>query len=323
MRLPLCLIATLTLAAAGTSHLSAQTPPPPQETSPPVRTRPAPVKGTEGLAPRTERLTIEETTATTATTESAPAPLGFESDLYCFGYLSSRPEGFPARVVGAENLAEQIDFLDYDLLYIDGGHDRGFSVGDEFWLITPEQDVFHPVTGNSLGRFYQYRGRGRIENLEGRAATLRITSSCTDIPLGSYLKPFEPIPIPLGRKTPSAMAGDPASGKGKGHIIYTQEGLEALGQDHTVLVNLGFAEGIEPGDFLTIFRYARGRPAGREIGDVGANWVKVKETPQLRGDIPRTYLGEIAVLTVGDHWAVGRITDSYRLIEVGDEVELK
>jgi hypothetical protein len=26
---------------------------------------------------------------------------------------------------------------------------------------------------------------------------------------------------------------------------------------------------------------------------------------------------------VGDRWAIGRVSDSYRLIEVGDEVELK
>jgi hypothetical protein len=40
-------------------------------------------------------------------------------------------------------------------------------------------------------------------------------------------------------------------------------------------------------------------------------------------EVPRTYLGEVAILAVGDRWAIGRVSDSYRLIEVGDEVELK
>jgi hypothetical protein len=31
----------------------------------------------------------------------------------------------------------------------------------------------------------------------------------------------------------------------------------------------------------------------------------------------------VAILEVGDRWAIGRIIDSYRLVEVGDEVELK
>jgi len=72
-----------------------------------------------------------------------------------------------------------------------------------------------------------------------------------------------------------------------------------------------------------VFRYVQARPEGREIGAVGANWVKSKEVGLSGAEIPRTYLGEIAVLTVGDHWAVARVSDSYRLIEVGDEVELK
>lgn len=286
---------------------------------------PRPIPGAETLAPRTQSVTrIEETTTTTVSGESAPQPLGYESDIYCFGYLASRPDSFPARVVGAENIAEQIDFFDNDLVYIDGGHDRGFTPGMEYWLITPEQEVFHPVTGANLGRFYQYRGRGRVEIVQPRTSIMRVTNSCTDVPLGSYLKSFEPVPIPLGRRTPLAMVGDPPSGKVTGHIIYTPEGIEALGADHNVLINLGVAEGVEPGDFLTIYRYARGRPAGREIGEVGANWVKVKEHSQVvPSDVPRTYLGEVAILMVGDHWAIGRISDSYRLIEVGDEVELK
>ena len=45
--------------------------------------------------------------------------------------------------------------------------------------------------------------------------------------------------------------------------------------------------------------------------------------PPAGVQIPRTYLGEAAVLMVGDRWAVVRLTDSFRLIQVGDEVELK
>jgi hypothetical protein len=137
--------------------------------------------------------------------------------------------------------------------------------------------------------------------------------------MGSFLKPFEPIPIPLARKSLPARAGDPPSGKVRGRIVSTRDGIVAVGADHTVLVDLGVADGVEPGDFLTIYRYAIGREYG--IRPVGAYWVNVPPPPGVF--IPRTYLGEIGVLAVGDRWAVGRVTDSYRLIEVGDEVELK
>jgi hypothetical protein len=251
--------------------------------------------------------------------ESAPRPTGFESDLYCFGYLGGPSDSFVAQVASAQDVAEQVDFATNDLLYLSAGADKGLKPGDEYWLVTPENDVVSPVSGKSLGHFYQYRGRGVVHSIGSRSAIFRVTQSCTDIPLGAYLKKFEPIPIPLARKSPPAISGDPPSGKPQGHIVFSRDGVVALGQDIDVIVDLGVANGIEPGDFLTIYRYSSGRDYG--IEPKGTYWVNVP--PPAGVEIPRTYLGEISVLAVGDRWAIGRITDSYRLIEVGDEVELK
>jgi hypothetical protein len=271
--------------------------------------------GTLVVTPETQKLTESRGVSIA----QAPQPLGFESDLNCVGYVGEAREPFTATIIGAENIAEQTDFTMSDLLYINAGYDRGFKVGDEFWLITPEQTVVHPSTGKDVGRFYQYRGRGVLDSVEGRTATLRVTNACTDIPMGSFLKPFEPIPIPLARKTPPAVPGDPPSGKARGRIVFTRDGVVAVGADSTVIVDLGMADGVEPGDFLTIFRYAAGVEYG--IRPMGAYWVNVP--PPLGVVVPRTYLGEIGILSVGDRWAIGRITDSYRMITVGDEVELK
>src|SRR6266536_6584459 len=52
-------------------------------------------------------------------TENAPQPLGFEADLYCFGYLGNLSEAFTVQVKGAENVAEQTDFVTGELLYVD------------------------------------------------------------------------------------------------------------------------------------------------------------------------------------------------------------
>lgn len=255
----------------------------------------------------------------TVTTESAPQPVGFEADVYCFGYIAEPREQFPVQVISAENLYEQTDFITNDLLYVDGGYDKGMRVGDAFWIVTPEQEVIHPVIGKSIGRFVQYRGRAVVQSIEPRSAIVRVTNACTDIPIGSYLKRFEPIPIPLARKTPLAMPGDPPSGKAKGRIVYTRDGVVALGANASVMVDLGAADGVQPGDFMTVYRYSTGREYG--IGPVGAYWVNVP--PAAGVVVPRTYLGEAAVLAVGDRWSVLRLTDSSRLIEVGDEVELK
>ena len=272
-----------------------------------------------GLAPAPPQITRVESAVSVGTTEGAPQPFGFESEVVCFGYIGSHDEDFIAQVVGAENSAEQTDFTEHNLLYLDAGHDRGLRPGDEFWIVTPGDEVLHPMSGQSMGWFYQYRGRAVLVCLEGRTATVRVTHACTDIPMGSFLKPYEPVPIPLGRRDPACKPCDPASGKASGRIVYTRDGVVALGNDSDVFIDLGVAQGVQPGDQLSIFRYATGADYG--IRPQGSYWVYTPPPPGV--EIPRTYLGDMAILYVGDRWAMGRIIDSRRLIEVGDQVELK
>ena len=76
----------------------AQAPPPPSP-PPPVREVPG---GTMVVSPQTE--TIQESRGVSVV--QAPQPLGFASDLNCFGYVGPPREAFSATVIGAENLAE-------------------------------------------------------------------------------------------------------------------------------------------------------------------------------------------------------------------------
>src|SRR5262245_13952651 len=168
----------------------------------PAGQQPAVGGKTTTLHPQAKEVTRAPDAVGVSSTENAPQALGFESDIYCFGYLGPLKENFPVQIHGAESLAEQVNYITDDLLYIDAGADRKLKIGDEVWLVTPEQEVFHPVTGRSIGRFYQYRGRAVVHSVEARTGIVRVTSSCTDIPLGTFLKPFEPVPIPLARKSP-------------------------------------------------------------------------------------------------------------------------
>lgn len=311
MRLPSRMLLVIGLSFWG-PVVFAQTPPP--QTPPPA------VGGKKTVVvPQTRTVIRAEEPQRALTTETAPQPVAFESDIYCFGYLGDLSETFPVRVTGAENLAEQTDFITDDFLYISGGVDKGLKAGGEFWIVTPEQEVFHPMSGKSMGRLYQYRGRAVIHSVEARAGIIRVTTACTDIPIGSYLKPFEPLPIPLARKSPPLVLGDPPSGKPRGRIVFTRDGVVALGTGNVVIVDLGAASGLAPGDFVTIFRYAGGEEFG--VRPIGSYWVNLP--PPEGVVVPRTYLGEAAILVVGDRWAIARLTDAARLIQVGDEIELK
>src|SRR5262245_11075457 len=272
-----------------------------------------------GLQQPPPQITRVEAATGPQTTEAAPQPFGYEDEVHCFGYIGAPNEAFVAAVLGAENSAEQTDFTYGDLLYLDAGADRGIKPGDEFWLITPGNEVIHPVTGRDMGLFYEQRGRVRVLCIEGRTATVQVTHACTDIPMGSFLKPYEPVPIPLGRRLPACAACDPPTGKVNGSIVFTRDGVVAVGQDSDVLIDLGVAEGVQPGDQFAIYRHATGTEYG--LRPQGAYWVYTPPPPGV--EVPRTYLGDLAILYVGDRWAMGRVIDSRTLIGVGDQVELK
>lgn len=266
-----------------------------------------------------QQITRVDAAAGPQTTEAAPQPFGYESEVHCFGYIGDHNEGFIASVIGAENLAEQTDFTTNDLLYLDVGADRGIRPGDEFWIITPGDEVINPATGKDIGRFYDQRGRAVVLCIEGRTATVKVTHSCTEIPLGSFLKPYEPVPIPLGRRLPACVACDPPSGKVKGNIVYSRDGVVAIGADTDVFIDLGVAEGVQPGDQFAIYRHAIANDYGLKLE--GAFWIDIPPPPGI--EVPRTYLGDLAILYVGDRWAMGRVIDSRTLIGIGDQVELK
>ncbi|HTY41834.1 MAG TPA: hypothetical protein VMH79_08185 [Thermoanaerobaculia bacterium] len=271
-----------------------------------------------GLATPNPTITRIETTAP-QTTEAAPQPLGYEDEVTCFGYIGPDSEHFVASVIGGENEAEQTDFTDHNLMYLDSGYDRGLKAGDEFWLVTPGDVVYHPISSEPMGRFYQYRGRAVLVCIEGRTAVVRVTKACTDIPIGVYLKPYDPVPIPLGRRLPSCAMCDPATGKVDGRIVLTRDGVVAIGTGTDIMIDLGMAQGLQPGDQLSIFRYASGADYG--LRPQGSYWMYKPPPPGV--SVPRTYLGDLAILYVGDRWSMARVIDSSRLIEIGDQVEVK
>ena len=271
-----------------------------------------------GLATKPQSITRIEAIAP-QTTEAAPQPLGYEDEVSCFGYIGPDDEHFAASVIGGENEAEQTDFTDHNLMYLDSGYDRGLKPGDEFWLVTPGDVVYHPISSQPMGRFYQYRGRAALVCIEGRTAVVRVTKACTDIPVGVFLKPYEPVPIPLGRRLPSCAMCDPSTGKAHGRIVLTRDGVVAIGTGTDIMIDLGMAEGLQPGDQLSIYRYASGSDYG--LRPQGSYWMYKPPPPGV--SVPRTYLGDLAILYVGDRWSMARVIDSSRLIEIGDQVEVK
>ncbi|HET9793641.1 MAG TPA: hypothetical protein VFS34_04190 [Thermoanaerobaculia bacterium] len=243
----------------------------------------------------------------------APQPMGAEADVNCFGYVGPENEPFSGMLVSGDAVYEQSAFSFQDVVYATNG---GIRAGDDYWLLAPRDEVFDIPNGRPIGRFTQYIGKAHALCVKDQVAILEITSACTDVPIGTMLKPFDPIPVPLARRTPSLNNCDEPSGKQVGTIVFSRDGIETLSDGTDVIIDIGADAGLAPGDFLTIFRYAV--PHQYDIDFNG-------ELRSYKADIapPRTVLGELAVLTVGDHTATAQIITMSHAMQVGDLVEVK
>jgi len=228
-----------------------------------------------------------------------PTLLGTEDDIYCFGYLDDSAESFPHKIMWSEDQGFKIDYAQGEIMFIDAGSADGVKAGDEFFVIRPATEVFHPDTDSSLGWFLSYMGRVRILCAQEQTSTIEIVLSCDGVRVGDSLKPFQPVPIPIARKTPPRTVCDPASGKARGEIVYVKDELVSFGQGHVVAINLGSEDGIKAGDFLTVFSVS----------------------PDDR--LPRSVFGEVGVLTVEKHTATAKVLESRQNLWRGLSVEVK
>jgi hypothetical protein len=260
----------------------------------------------------------------------APVPLGYEADLYCTGYVGKTGEEFAYRIAGSEfdylsphlNPSAKVAHTEGlfgkaytekyglglgDIVYLDGGRADGLSAGELLSAVRPVEELRHPQTKENLGQLFSYQGRVRVLSAQEDTAIAEIVQLCSPLVVGTFLKIFEPEPVPLRRITPLRPVNYPASLEelqGAPSIIssldnmITGAGLITLGAGYMVLVDTGYNQDTAPGDIFTIYR--RGREG-----------------------YPPTVIGEVGVLRVFEDTALARIIRSRYAVYVGDPLQLK
>jgi LysM domain len=240
---------------------------------------------------------------------SGPVALATESDIYCYGYIGHPDEPMPNYVESHEDYEVKYvpradpdlpaDAATGDLIYIHGDATTGLTAGETYLAVLPTELIYHPVTGELMGRQYDYIGQIRILCTETGRSRAIVTESCTEIPIGTRLKPIPQLPIPIARIPELPAWCDPPTGRTTGYIVDSRGWDLGLVEGHLVQVDLGTEDQLEPGDFLTVFR------------------------PSERPNQPRVVLGEIGILTTEARTATGIIVQSRREMLVGDQVEAR
>lgn len=254
----------------------------------------------------------------------APQPLGSEDDIYCSGFVGEAEEALPYHVTGSEyqvlsptlqgrgssgrieGLYGSIDTVKYnlslgDVVYLDGGQSGGLTPGAVLTAIRPGEMVRHPLSGADVGRMHHYLGRVRVLAVQDQTAIAEIVQACGPIHVGAALRPFEPEPVPLARRTAARPINDPAAAatlEAAPVIVTSDDGVFSIGQDHVVYIDRGAEDDVTPGDIFTIYR-------------------------MNREGFPPVPIGELAVLSVRPRTAVAKVLDSSVAIYLGDRLERK
>ncbi|MGA2419370.1 MAG: hypothetical protein ABSG69_04760 [Candidatus Acidiferrum sp.] len=278
--------------------------------------------------------------AAAASAQSLPqsAPLGQQpgySAANCSGFYADQKVPDEIRLISGEQSEYKITFSRGDSVYINRGQDQGVRVGDRFMVVRHERD---PLSDNvhwfkwqskltkAMGTSYLDAGQVRVINVQPKVSIAEVIFSCDYMQRGDILRPYVERPSPPFKDPATFDHFAPVSGKPVGTMVIGFDYAESYGQNSTVFVNLGSAQGVKVGDYLRIFRH-QGEPGENvpQTADYQYKLYGFGSTPEKYSwkDLPREVLGEAIVLNVSKNSATVLITFSSTEVYAGDYVEIE
>jgi hypothetical protein len=260
----------------------------------------------------------------------APPPalqaLADNVDVYCSNYIDAGytpPELFiQEREEGAKTI-----LATGDIVFLSQGAQDGIAPGQEFSVITPENEVWHPLDGEVyLGISVRQIGRLQVLAVQDRSATAEIMVSCDAIEVGDALVPFEEVPVPLAEPVEFDAFAVQLSGENPGYVVFGREPKLSYGQGDILNIDMGTQDGIEAGRIFTIYREWSGSVAF----DSAETYIDARqahaEELQEEGEEPifsKTIVGQLVVIGTRETTATGKVMVAVREISIGDKVELQ
>ena len=186
-------------------------------------------------------------------------PVAGANNLYCAGYVESEKVDTSRKIVGAENEQEQFVYAQGNRLYINAGANRGVQVGDMFSVIRPRGQVETRWTKKGrLGFYVQEVGAVEVIRVKSEVAVVRVKTSCDNFLLGDLIQPIPARVSPTSFPRPVLDVFTEPTGKARGRIFMARDNIELIGREQIVYLDLGAEDGVQVGNYLTVYR-----PLGR------------------------------------------------------------
>ncbi|QWV98913.1 LysM peptidoglycan-binding domain-containing protein [Geomonas nitrogeniifigens] len=187
-----------------------------------------------------------------------------------------------------------------DIVYTDIGRVHGANPGDRYQVFKKIGPVSHPVTNVILGQQVIPLGELQLSELEDKASRAIVTKSFQEISAGSFLLPYQERKLTITLKS--------ADRDLTGYIVQTQTGNTALAVNDVVFLDLGKAQGVQPGNMLYIVRDV--------VPDQRYANAKIEK-------LPVEVVGALVVVSTGMNSSTAVIVKSVDTVYRGDRVEMK
>jgi LysM repeat protein len=233
-----------------------------------------------------------------------PIPVASQQALVCSPVLVSDQV---ADAVGigtvVDNTAHRNMMATEDIVFMKMDPSREVKVGDRLTVARASfYHVMHPYSRRGVGRVLYAAGVVEVTGLREGIVLGRVILGCDPITLGDRVVPFSMPPFP-----PAEQVAKPTTRQLEGAVVAAYYQLQMVAQQQVVFMDVGKAQGVNPGDVFAIYR-----PSPPVVDGATGRVV----------DIPPERRGEATVLRVTDATATAVISVSARDSRPGDTVVL-
>lgn len=212
------------------------------------------------------------------------------------GFLMEKDVKPAGILIGVQN--DRILAGDDDIVLTDIGTAQGAKGGEKYSIFRKDSTVTHPITSEVMGTKIIPLGTLQLTDLERRSSRAVVSRVTREISPGSYL-------IPYKESRRREISLKMATRELKGYILDSFSGISIIAAGDIVYIDLGSAQGAEPGNMLYIVRdvtldqrYAEGRI----------------------DKLPQELLGALVILETGKKVATALVVKSIDAIYKGDRL---